>query len=204
MQVNTIANRTLISDQTNGKIKAKAPSAYLADTAVFPSGASDELLGPHFINDRTRALLEQAKETETDEEVADLYERFLQARESAMIEEIRKACGITPTKAEGPVEIDEPAADIEAGEALFEEPDDETEPAPAVQVRLNQAATEQSILRAATSHDWRLLQHTYRRLGAGENVASSVRDCVLIIQLCADCACQRRIPEPAPDGSRSC
>jgi hypothetical protein len=37
-----------------------------------------------------------------------------------MIEEIRKACGITPAEAEGPVEADEPAADIKAGEALFE------------------------------------------------------------------------------------
>jgi hypothetical protein len=130
VQVNTVANRTLISDQTNGKIKDKAPSAYLADRAVFPSGASDELLGPHFIDGRTRALLDQAGDTATDKEVADLYERFLQAREAAMIEEIRKACGITPAKAEGPVETDEPAADIEAGEALFEEPDEETEPAP--------------------------------------------------------------------------
>jgi hypothetical protein len=134
VQVNTVANRTLISDQTNGKIKAKAPSAYLGDTAVFPSGASDELLRPHFIDDRTRALLEQAGETATDEEVADLYERFLQAREAAMIEEIRKACGITSAEAEGPVETDEPAADIKAGEALFEGPDDEIEPAPPVQV----------------------------------------------------------------------
>jgi hypothetical protein len=98
-----------------------------------PPGATDELLRPHFIDDRTRALLEQAGGAATDEEVADLYERFLQAREAAMIKEIRKACGITPAKAEGPVESDEPAADTETGEALFEEPDDETEPAPALQ-----------------------------------------------------------------------
>jgi hypothetical protein len=127
VDVNTVANRTLISDQTNGKIKAKAPATYLADAEVFPSGASDELLGPHFIDPRTRALMEQAGETTADEEVADLYQRFLQAREAAMIEEIRKACGIAPVKGEGPVETDEPAADIEAGEALLEELDDETD-----------------------------------------------------------------------------
>ena len=125
VDVNTIANRTLISDQTNGKIKAKAPATYLADAEVFPSGASDELLGPHFIDHRTRALLEQAEETTTDEDVADLYQRFLQAREAAMIEEIRRVCGITPTKGDGPVETDEPAADIEADETLLEELDDE-------------------------------------------------------------------------------
>ena len=71
--------------------------------------------------------MEQAGETTTDEEVADLYGRFLQAREAAMIEEIRRACGITPVKAEGPVETDEAAADIQAGGALFEELDDEIE-----------------------------------------------------------------------------
>lgn len=77
VDVNTIANRTLISDQTNGKIKAKAPATYLADAEVFPSGASDDLLAPHFIDDRTRVLLEQAGETMADEEVADLYQRPL-------------------------------------------------------------------------------------------------------------------------------
>ena len=44
-----------------------------------------------------------------------------------MIEEIRKACGIAPVEEEGPVETDEPAADIQAGEALLEELDDETD-----------------------------------------------------------------------------
>ena len=73
---------------------------------------------------RPAAPLERAGDTATDEEVADLYERFLQAREVARIEEIR-----TPAKAEGPVDTDEPAADIKAGEAPFDEPDDETAPA---------------------------------------------------------------------------
>jgi hypothetical protein len=122
VQVNTVANRTLISDHTNGTIKAKAPSTYLADPAVFPSGASDELLAPHFVDGATRELMEQSEETTTDKEIADLYERFLRAREAAMIEEIRKACGITPTADEGGLEIDEPAADIQAGESPLEEP----------------------------------------------------------------------------------
>jgi hypothetical protein len=127
VDVNTVANRTLISDQTNGKIKAKAPATYLADPEVFPSGASAELLAAHFIDDRTRGLLDKAGETTPKEEVTNLYGRFLQAREAAMIEEIRRACGITPADAEGPVETDEAAADIEAGGTLFEELDDEIE-----------------------------------------------------------------------------
>jgi hypothetical protein len=127
VDVNTIANRTLISDQTNGKIKAKAPATYLADPEVFPSGATEELLAPHFMDARMRGLMEKAGETTGNEEVADLYGRFLQAREAAMIDEIRRACGITPVKAEGPVETDEVAADIQAGGTLFDELDDEME-----------------------------------------------------------------------------
>ena len=127
VDVNTIANRTLISDQTNGKIKAKAPATYLADAEVFPSGATEELLAPHFIDATMRGLMEKAGETTGNQEVADHYGRFLQAREAAMIDEIRRACGITPVKAEGPVETDEVAADIQAGGTLFEELDDEME-----------------------------------------------------------------------------
>lgn len=124
VDVNSVANRTLISDQTNGKIKAKAPATYLVDAEVFPSGASEELLAPHFIEETTRGLMEKASETSSDGEVADLFECFVQAREAAMIEEIRRACGIAAVKAEGPVETDEVAADIEAG-ALAEELEDE-------------------------------------------------------------------------------
>jgi hypothetical protein len=71
--------------------------------------------------------MEQAGETTGNEEVADLYARFLQAREAAMIDEIRRACGITPVEAKGPVETDEVAADIQAGGTLFDELDDESE-----------------------------------------------------------------------------
>jgi hypothetical protein len=113
-------------DQTNGKIKVKAPATYLADAEVFPSGADAELLSAHFIDDQARALMEEAGETTAKEQVADLYQPFLQAREAAMIEEIRKACGITPVTG-APVETDEIAADIEAGGALPDEIDDEIE-----------------------------------------------------------------------------
>ena len=82
---------------------------------------------PHFIDATMRGLMEQAGETTGNEDVADLYGRFLQAREAAMIDEIRRACGITPVKAEEPVETDEVAADIAAGGTLFDELDDEME-----------------------------------------------------------------------------
>lgn len=127
VQVNTVANRTLISDHTNGTIKAKAPSTYLTDPAVFPGGPRDALITPHFIDGVARDLMGKATDTATDGETAELYERFLQAREAAMIGEIRKACGITTAESEGPDQADEPAADIEATETLVEEPGDESE-----------------------------------------------------------------------------
>jgi hypothetical protein len=117
VDVNTIANRTLISNETNGKIKDKAPAEYLADQAIFPSGARIDLLRPHFIDNATLPLLLAALEELPNAEAADLYGRFLQAREAAMIEEIRRACGISADLASltEEVEPDDVAADIKAG-----------------------------------------------------------------------------------------
>jgi hypothetical protein len=117
VDVNTIANRTLISDETNGKIKDKAPAAYLRDPSIFPSGARLDLLGPHFIDDTTLPMLLAALEELPDAESAALYGKFLQAREAAMIEEIRRACGIltSPTTGAEDTEPDDVAADIKAG-----------------------------------------------------------------------------------------
>lgn len=117
VDVNTIANRTLISNETNGKIKDSAPAGYLADQAIFPSGARLDLVGPHFIDDTTLPLLVGALEELPNAEAADLYGRFLQAREAAMIEAIRRACGISaiPASVAEDVEPDDVAADIKAG-----------------------------------------------------------------------------------------
>jgi len=115
VDVNTIANRTLISNETNGKIKDKAPAAYLSDHEVFPSGARAALIEPHFIDDSTLSILQNAVEDVSDDAVADIYDRFVQARQAAMIEEIRRACGIAAPS--GPIQEDEPdeaAADIQA------------------------------------------------------------------------------------------
>ena len=129
VDVNTIANRTLISNETNGKIKDKAPAEYVSDDDIFPSGARPDLLEPHFINDATLPILQAAGEDLSDEEVADLYSRFVQARQAAMIEEIRAACGITeaPAGAAEEEEPDEAAADVKAGTAPMDEALDELE-----------------------------------------------------------------------------
>ncbi len=127
VDVNTIANRTLISNETNGKIKDKAPADYISDDDIFPSGASAELLGPHFIDERTLPILQAAADDTPNDDLAGLYERFVQARQTAMIEEIRLACGIAAAPVAADDRADEPdeaAADVIAGTAP---PDDEEE-----------------------------------------------------------------------------
>ena len=129
VDVNTIANRTLISNETNGKIKDKAPADIPPRRGHFPPGGRTELLGPHFIDDMTLPLLLAALEELPDAEAADLYGDFLQAREGAMIEEIRRACGISAIRVSvaEDTEPDEVAADIKAGASLSEDTADEPE-----------------------------------------------------------------------------
>jgi hypothetical protein len=110
--LNTIANRTLISDETNGKIKDKAPAIYLHDPEVFPSGPSESLLRPHFIDDSILTLMEQATETLTGDEAADLYDRFVRAREQAIIAEIRDVCGIEVVDVGIPAVVEEPVDEV--------------------------------------------------------------------------------------------
>ncbi len=124
IDVNTIANRTLISNETNGRIKDKAPAAYIADLAIFPSGAQSDLMEPHFVDEVGLSLIRAATESLTHEQASDTYDRFLQAREAAMILEIRRACGLTAaaTGTREDAAPDDVAADIQAGaEALEDE-----------------------------------------------------------------------------------
>jgi len=93
-ELNTIANRTLISDETNGKIKDSAPATYVQDAGIFPAGTSDELMEPHFLGREILALMADAEEALSDEQAAILYERFVRAREQKIVAEIRAACGI--------------------------------------------------------------------------------------------------------------
>ena len=70
VDVNTIANRTLISNETNGKIKDSAPAEYLGDRDIFPDGPHPELLAPHFLDETAKQLLAKAAETLPDDEDA--------------------------------------------------------------------------------------------------------------------------------------
>ena len=122
VDVNTIANRTLISNETNGKIKDKAPAEYMSDENLVPRASRAELLRPHFIDDRTFPTLQDGLEELPDGEVETLYDRFVQARQAAIIEEIRKACGITapPLDVGEEYQADDVAADIRDGTAPSE------------------------------------------------------------------------------------
>lgn len=97
--VNTVVNRTLISDKTNKKISAKAPAVYCADPDIFPSGPTPALLTPHFIDARALAAMQAATGTLSDDTVKKAYAEFREAREVAIIRAIRHACGVTPAPA---------------------------------------------------------------------------------------------------------
>ncbi len=116
VDVNTIANRTLISDETNGKIKDKAPADYINSPEILPSGPQADLLGPHFLDGNSVALMADAAEDLSDEDAAKLYDCFLQERQAALIDEIRRACGITGLSADPVDEAapDDLAADVKA------------------------------------------------------------------------------------------
>jgi hypothetical protein len=98
VDVNTIANRTLISNETNGKIKDKAPADYLNNAQIFSLDKREALLLPHFIDDATLPFLLGAVEDLPDTDAADLYQQFINAREDAMIREIRRVCGIASVR----------------------------------------------------------------------------------------------------------
>jgi hypothetical protein len=93
-EVNSVVNRTLISDKTNAKVKDRAPAEYLTSRDIFPSGATSELLRPHFLADSTLEELRAATEADDPNEVSNRYEAFRTAREAAIIEEIRSVCGV--------------------------------------------------------------------------------------------------------------
>jgi hypothetical protein len=93
-EVNSVVNRTLISDVTNGRIRDKAPSDYLRDVRVFPLGACSDLLTPHFLDGPVKRILESTREELSNTEATAAYEEFRSAREALIVSEIRKACGI--------------------------------------------------------------------------------------------------------------
>ena len=94
LPVNSIVNRTLISDETNGKIKNKAPADYLASKEIFPSGLKESLLSPHFLRAGALDAMKDAAKNISNAELSARYEEFCKAREEGIVSEIRRVCGL--------------------------------------------------------------------------------------------------------------
>lgn len=90
--VNSIVNRTLISDETNALIRDKAPADYISNTDVFPSGSNETLLNPHFLNAEAVDIMNEASEDLSNSDIEDIYGWFSDVREKSIIAEIRKVC----------------------------------------------------------------------------------------------------------------
>ena len=129
VDVNSIVNRTLISNETNGRIKDRAPADYIDDPVIFPMGAGPDLIEPHFIDKVSLGFIRTATEALAYQQAAAIYADFLQAREAAIIQEIRSACGITTAamRTREDAVPDAAAADIQAGAGISEDDDESAE-----------------------------------------------------------------------------
>lgn len=92
--INSIVNRTLISDSTNKLISDTAPADYIADIRVFPR-PPEVLVPAHFIDKNGLSAMQQGTASLGPKELRATYERFSEAREASIVLEIRRACGVT-------------------------------------------------------------------------------------------------------------
>jgi hypothetical protein len=98
-RTNTVVNRTLIADQTNNKIRAKAPADYLEDAEIFTVEPAT-VLPAHFVDALGIEALCVAKEdnSEGGQKIAlAAYDKFLANREVLIISTIREVCGVSLT-----------------------------------------------------------------------------------------------------------
>jgi len=76
-RINCVVNRTLIADQTNGKISKKAPSIYLEE--IIPGDQQQSILSSHFIESAALRAMQ-----------SDDYEAFLANRERVLLAEVAR------------------------------------------------------------------------------------------------------------------
>jgi len=108
-RINTVLNRTLIADQTNGRISNAAPAQYLADSAVFPREPLG-LLRDHFVDEATFTAMQKGTGDLDGDALAAVYDEFCRARQAVIVAEIRRVCGVEPGK---PVPAEAEAIDDE-------------------------------------------------------------------------------------------
>jgi len=94
-EVNSIVNRTLISDETNAKIKDKAPGDYIGSADVFPLSPAESLVAPHFLDPHALEAMRKGSDDLSNAEAEAIYKAFMEARETAIATEIRRVCGVT-------------------------------------------------------------------------------------------------------------
>jgi len=92
--INSVVNRTLISDRTNQIIKAKAPAEYLVDPRVFPT-SPNTVLEQHFIVEASAERMSAAKDSLSKEDVRKVFDEFRISREAAIVLRVREVCGIS-------------------------------------------------------------------------------------------------------------
>ncbi len=91
--INSILNRTLISDHTNRMIRDSAPATYVLDKRIF-RGPVDSLIEPHFVDYDALSEMKNAGPETANADVKKAFESFCQLREKAILIQIRKACGV--------------------------------------------------------------------------------------------------------------
>ena len=133
-EINTIVNRTLLSNETNQLIKDRAPAFYVVDPKIFPHGPVETLMQPHFVIETAVNEMRVAEENLDPQAAVAIYSNFLAIREASIIEEIRLVCGIAkPAASAMPEEIlDDLAADALASDDGFGVDDIEDEALEAV------------------------------------------------------------------------
>lgn len=76
-QVNSIVNRTLIADKTNGKISKSSPADYLQK--LVPADRKDKIMASHFIDADALDAMQMND-----------FDGFVRAREKALLAEIAR------------------------------------------------------------------------------------------------------------------
>lgn len=91
-KVNSVANRTLLSDETNRLIRDRAPGDYVRDKMILPQGTS--VLSAHFITPAVLVSLEKATDALPEADAQLVYREFRLERESEIVRHVRDACGL--------------------------------------------------------------------------------------------------------------
>jgi hypothetical protein len=107
--INSILNRTLVSETTNKRIGGRAPASYLEDESLF-AGEIAPILAPHYINEDAKVLMRSATDELDEADARRVYQDFCNAREAEIVRAIRKVCGIAGVVHE-PDEIDDNSID---------------------------------------------------------------------------------------------